>query len=109
MTYDEAKRVETERSLKALEEKGLEERGREKAKDSIRFEKIDRLAKNEDFQWFVTEYFVPFLKHEHDEALNVSKTPEQRNNHAQQHHAINEILITLQREHTRLHTILSTP
>lgn len=109
MTYDEKKRLDTEQALRAEDQKTLEERGREKAKDSIRFEKIDRLGKNEDFQWFVAEYLVPLLKHEHDEALNVSKTPEQRNNHAQQHHAINEMLITLQREHTRLHTILSTP
>jgi hypothetical protein len=109
MTYDAAKLLETERALKASEEKGLEERGREKAKESIKFEKLDRLTKNEDFQWFVAEYWAPMLKEEHDEALNVSKTPEQRNNHTQQHHAINEMLIILQREHKRLHTILSTP
>lgn len=109
MTYDAAKLLETENALKAAEQKTLEERGREKAKESIKFEKLDRLSKNEDFQWFVAEYWAPMLKEEHDSALNVRLSHADRNDHAQQHHAINEMLIVLQREHKQTLTKLSNP
>lgn len=109
MTYDEKKRLDTEQALRAEDQKTLEERGRKNAKESIKFEKLDRLTKNEDFKWFLAEYWAPMLKEEHDAALNIRIQPQERNDHSQRHHAINEMLMVLQREITQCLTKLSAP
>lgn len=69
-----------------------------RAEQYAHFERLDRLIKSPDVQWFLKQ-----LEHrvtqEHDTALNVAATLEARNNAAQRHDIAKDMHTYLTREH----------
>jgi hypothetical protein len=108
MTFDEADKLETDRQLEQQAEEQKQKADAEKAAVLSEFEILDRLKRNPDFHFFVERYLMPQLSEEHDMALDINAKPETRNNHAQQHHRANRMLLTLQEEHERLRLLLAS-
>lgn len=82
-------------------------------KDNDTFHRLDRLLMNEDFRWFHDTYLKSYVDIENKEsearlALNIRKSPEDRNNHAQRADMAQEIVSLLEREWKRLKTSIET-
>lgn len=103
MTFDEAMEQQTRLGLEKQKNEEQEKRDKQKAKAAETLEKLDALAENDTFKWFVDTYLEPMRREQHEWALDVvGKTPEQRNNAAQRYYQANEMLLTLERERTRI-------
>lgn len=100
--YEEIKQQERDAIAVAKSQEAQQERERQKAADSVIFDRLDRVMKNEDFNWFVATYLLPKLTEAHDDALNTTLSSENRNNNAHRHAMANELLMALQIEHERL-------
>lgn len=102
MNFDQS--TQESQEFEAAQREAAEKNKRDlaKAQAAEQFDKLDRLKKNEDFNWFVGLHLIPMLQHEHDEALNLGNGTISRDAHAQRHDILNKALFLLQTEHERL-------
>lgn len=109
MTFDEAMEQQTKLGLEKQQSEEKDKRDKEKAQWAEDLEKLDALSYNEHFKWFSIKYLLPMVQEQHEFALDViGRTPEQRNNAAQQHYRANEMFTLLARERQRIASELAT-
>jgi len=79
--------AEAERLQKLQEE----QKKIDKAAEAERYAKLEALCNNPEFQWFIVECVKPLVDTAQQEALDIKKTPEERNNRCQQYFMANQI------------------
>lgn len=106
-SFDEAMAERVAQELVDQKKRDAQEREGGAAQIALLFGQYDRLLCNDDFQWWLKEVVAPKTKSAHDAALDVKLSPSDRNDFAHQHKALSDLVLELQREHTRLGNILA--
>jgi len=83
-------------------EKAAIEQAQRDAPDAAKLDRLERLAQNDEFRWFVETYLAPMEAKEKIEALDINRTPDQRNNSAHRWDLAKSVLDIVDRERTRL-------
>lgn len=109
MNYDALRQQERLDADMAKEREASEEKERQRASNSVEFDRLDRLMNSEDFNWFVAKHWLPLLTDAHDSALNTDLTAEKRNEFAHRHAIADTMLMALQKEHQRIKALLEEP